>query len=139
MSVPHKLAIGRLTTCEVDGSGESVRLGFLDEAGNPASVELSFEQAEAIAMTLPRLLSNALKMRMHSAAARYVFPLGRWAVEDANEANGLIVTLTTTDGFEASYGVPLEACRAIGWILSREGNDTIEGEDDDAPEAAPLN
>src|SRR5262245_20375872 len=133
MSVPRKIEIGQLTTCEVGTGGDAVRLGFLDEGGNPTSVELSFEQAEAIAMTLPRLLSNALKMRMHSTAARYVFPLGRWAVEDANETDGLIVTLTTTDGFEASYGVPYEACRAIGWVLSREGGDTIEGEDDDAP------
>src|SRR5262245_59009581 len=70
MSVPRKIEIGQLTTCEVDSGGEAVRLGFVDEAGNPTSVGLSFEQAEAIAMTLPRLLSNALKMRMHSAGAR---------------------------------------------------------------------
>jgi len=138
MLTPRKIVSSRLTTCEVDQGGEVIRLSFLDEAGAPVSIELPFEHAESIAMTLPRLLSNALKTRMNTAKARYVFPLGRWAVEDSDDTECLIVTLTTTDGFEASYGVPFQACRAIGWVLSREGNDTIEG-DDDAPEIVPLN
>jgi len=138
MSMPRKLASNRLTTCDVDADGRTVRLSFLDETGAPVSVEFPFEQAEAIVMTLPRLLSNAIKTQLQSADARYVFPLGRWAVENADDADSLIVTLTTTDGFEASYGVPLEACCAIGSILSREGKAAIQ-DDEDTPKIFPLN
>jgi hypothetical protein len=68
----------RLTTCEVVEDGRAVRLGFLDNAGDPLSVVFPFEQAESIVMTLPQLLSTALQVRTRKENARYVFPLRRW-------------------------------------------------------------
>lgn len=115
----------RLTTCHAVKDGEAIRLDFLDEMGRPASIELPFAQAEAIAMTLPRLLSKALQRRTNSAATRYVFPLGHWFIERADAAR-LIVTLATDDGFQVSFGVPFDACRAIGWSLEREGKRASE-------------
>jgi hypothetical protein len=52
-----------LTTCEVTDDGRSLRLDFLDGEGQSMSVELPFEQAESVVMTLPHMLSKALQQR----------------------------------------------------------------------------
>jgi len=116
----------RLTTCDTVENGETIRLDFLDEMGRPASVELPFAQAQSIAMTLPGLLSKALQGRTNSAAARFVFPLGQWCIERGDDGC-LIVTLATDDGFQVSFGVPFDACQAIGWSLQRESSEAADG------------
>jgi hypothetical protein len=34
----------------------------------------------------------------------------------------LIATLKTTDGFEVSFGIPLEVCRSFGWNLQHKAD-----------------
>ncbi len=65
------------------------------------------------------MLAKALQRRTHSASSRYVFTLGRWTIESSDE-NSLIVTLATPDGFQVSFAIPFDACRAIGWSLGHE-------------------
>ena len=43
----------RLTTCGVTADGETVALELVDRSDTAVSVELPFDQAEAVAMTLP--------------------------------------------------------------------------------------
>ena len=51
----------QLTTCNTLREGETVRLDFLDESHNAVSLLLPFESAESIAMTLPQLLTQAVR------------------------------------------------------------------------------
>jgi hypothetical protein len=51
------------------------------------SIEMPFDQAESIVMTIPRLLSAALKMQTGDAQARYVFSVGNWSLELAKDQN----------------------------------------------------
>jgi hypothetical protein len=122
----------RLTTCSVVKDGRAVRLEFVDGNGQPVSVEFPFDQAESIIMTLPQMLSKALQRRTHDPSARYVFSLGRWSIESSDQ-NGLIVTLATGDGFQVSFSVPFDACRAIGWALGNEGRSGTERDSIDEP------
>lgn len=115
----------RLTTCSVVKEGRAIRLEFLDADGQPVSVEFPFDQAESIVMTLPQMLSKALQRRTHSPASRYVFSLGRWSIENCDEKS-LIATLSTNDGFQVSFMIPLDACRAIGHALRHEGGAALE-------------
>ena len=116
-----KMTSSQLTTCSVVKDGHAIRLEFLDGEDQPVSVEFPFEQAQSIVMTLPRMLSKALQRRTRSPSSRYAFTLGRWSIESSDEKNGLIVTLGTDDGFQVSFVIPFDACRAIGWALGREG------------------
>jgi hypothetical protein len=111
---------GALTTCDTTEDGQTIRLDFLDETGEPVSVAFPFRQAASVMMTLPRLLSKALQQQTRSDTARYVLPLGRWSIESSDQPC-LIMTLITDDGFEVSFGIPFETCRAMGWALKEEG------------------
>jgi hypothetical protein len=110
----------KLTTCDVTRDGEVIRLNFVDIAGNSMSLRLPFEQAGALAMTLPGLLTRALKARYGNETSRYVFPLSEWLFEGVADGRTLIVTLKTTDGFEASFAAPLDMCRSLASDLRRE-------------------
>jgi hypothetical protein len=124
-----------ITTCGALGDGETVRLEFLDEGRNPVSLLLTFENAESIAMTLPGLLTQAVKAQTGQTNARYVFPLGRWQLEGAEDRQSFILTLTTADGFEVSLRVPQDTSRALGWALQHEEYDDEETTRSDDPDA----
>jgi hypothetical protein len=69
---------GKLTTCKALDDGETMKLDLIDADGDPVSLLLSFEHAESVAMTLPRLLTQAVKTQTGRDNACYVFPLGPW-------------------------------------------------------------
>lgn len=125
-----KILSKRLTTCRVAADGTSVGLELVDGSGSVVTVDLPFEQAEALVMTLPRLLVRALRQQTGDDEARYVFGLREWAVESTEDQSCLITTLKTTDGFEVSFGIPVEASRSLGWTLQQgaEEADLIGGE-----------
>jgi hypothetical protein len=109
-----------LTTCDTVGNGEVVMLEFIDEDGRSISLRLAFEHAQSIAMTLPRLLTQAIKTKTGQDNARYVFPLGEWILEGIEGDQSFILTLKTEDGFEVSFRIPPGASRSLGWRLQRE-------------------
>jgi hypothetical protein len=129
-----------LTTCGVVEDGHAVRLDFVDQRGTEVSLQLPFEQTQAIAMTLPSLLTHALQALTGKASSRYVFALNRWTVEQSGDCNGLLLTLATDDGFQVSFGVPAEACRGLGLILAANGGRPRQqnGADDEMPVDAPI-
>ncbi len=115
-----------LTTCEAADDGEMIRLGLVDASGNPVSLRVPFEHAELMAMTLPRLLTRAVKAQTGEDNARYVFPLGQWFLEAVKDRYSFVLTLTTPDGFEVSFRIPVETCHALGWTLHHEAAEAIE-------------
>jgi hypothetical protein len=120
---------GKLTTCKALDDGETVKLDFIDADGNPVSLLLSFEHAESVAMTLPRLLTHAVKTQTGQDNARYVFPLGPWRLERIEGSHSFILTLATADGFEVSFRIPHGACRTLGWTLKHEAEEAIAAND----------
>ncbi len=125
-----KIRSGKLTTCDIVEGGHGIRLDFVDETGAPVSLRVPFDQAQAIAMTLPRILTRAVKSLTGSADARYVFPLGNWVVEKAKEQDGLMLTLTTPDGFEVSFGISPATSRVLGSALASRDDYSSEFDDD---------
>ena len=119
-----RIRSSKLTTCRVATDGSNVGLEFIDCSGTPVTIELPFEQAEAVVMTLPRLLARALRRQTGDDEARYVFGPREWSLESSRDQACLIATLKTSDGFEVSFGIPFEACRSLGWNLQR-GADLI--------------
>jgi hypothetical protein len=114
----YRIVSRQLTTCSVTEGGKTIGLNFVGQAGEPVSIEMPFDQAESIVMTLPRLLSAALKMQTHDAQARYVFSVGNWSLELAKDQNCRILTLRTPDGFEVAFAISCETSAAMGSALT---------------------
>ncbi len=117
-----------LTTCGILQDGQIVRLELVDDNGTAVSLRLPIHQAQAVAMTLPSLLTRALKSLTGSPNARYVFPLNSWTVELSGEHDGLLLTLATDEGFQVSFGIPAEACTGLGLTLASGSDRLADGE-----------
>jgi hypothetical protein len=115
---PYAIASKQLTTCNVTSGGRKIRLNFVSQAGGPVSIEMPFSQAESLVMTIPQLLSIALKMQTGDAQARYVFSVGAWSLESAKE-NHRILSVRTPDGFEVAFAMSVETSIAMGSALTR--------------------
>jgi hypothetical protein len=94
-----------LEAIDVSADGSSLRLGFTDANGEPASLVLPGDCAGQLAMSLPRAVRRALSQKHRDASLRLVFPIGTWTLEMAGDAATFILTMSTCDGFEASYGL----------------------------------
>lgn len=119
-----KIRSQKLTTCQVAADGTSVDLEFLERDGTPVTLELPLDQAERVVMTIPHLLTRAVKCQTGDEAARYVFNLEGWTIEGTEGAHCLI-TLTTAHGFEVSFAIPYEACRSLAWNLQQGADDDV--------------
>lgn len=97
--------------------GRAVRLDLVDDEGADVSLQLSLEQAQAIAITLPSLLTHVRQALTEKAGSHCVLVLDRWTVQQSNDSTGLLLTLATGEGFEVCFDVPAEACRGLGVVL----------------------
>jgi hypothetical protein len=97
-----------LTTCEVAPDGNSIVLGFTDPDGTPAQIRLSLNQVGGLAMTLPDLITKALRLRYGDHSLRYSYPLQSWTVERSSDPRTGMVTLCTTDGFSVCFSMQRE-------------------------------
>lgn len=109
--------VANFTSCEVSGDGEAIRLSYCDEGGAARDLHISAEQAGALAMTLPRLLSAALKARGRDPSLRFVFPLAECNLEAAAGSSHRILSLRTSDGFEVCFSLSQEALTQMGQLI----------------------
>ena len=113
--------------------GRAVRLDLVDDEGADVSLQLSLEQAQAIAMPLPSLLTQARQDLADKTDSRYVLALDRWTVQQSNDCTGLLLTLATGEGFEVCFDVPAEACRGLGLVLGGGGGRNTEDRNEQTP------
>jgi hypothetical protein len=107
----------KLTTWTVLHGGERICLGFASAAGGTHRIILPFEALTGLLMTLPRMLQSALNERFPDGTLRVVHPLGTWRIEQAEGDNGVILKLSTPDGFEVAFAVPGEDADPLGAAL----------------------
>jgi len=69
------------SACEVAPDGSTIILGFTDPDGTPAQIRLSLNEVGGLAMTLPDLITKALRLRYGDHTLRYAYPLASWTVE----------------------------------------------------------
>jgi hypothetical protein len=74
-----------LTSCEVAADGSIISLGFVDTAGQPATLHLPLTQVGALVMTLPGLIGKALQVRFRDESLRYAYPLESWVIEQSTD------------------------------------------------------
>jgi hypothetical protein len=99
--------------------GETLQLDFVDTRGIPITLLLPFDQARELTTSLPTLLTYALRAPTQDSNPRHVFALDRWHVEVTPDSR-LMITLTSSDGFEVSFGMTRQECLALARGLRAE-------------------
>ena len=106
--------------CAVSPQDDRIVIALPERAGQPREVDLSFEEASALAMTLPRLLAMALSRRFPDASLRHVYALDGYSVECASDLCHLLLTLSAADGFDVAFAVELAAVPGLAGELVRK-------------------
>jgi len=106
-----------LTVCDVSRDGQTIFLDFIDKGGNPAALRLSANQACSLAMTLPRVLDKALRVRFGDQSLRNTYPLGSWKLEKSSDPMRYLMTLQTSDGFGVCFSIVRQQQMELGEAL----------------------
>jgi hypothetical protein len=89
----------------VTPGGARIRLNFDDTHGRAATLVLPTSCVQQLVMTLPHLLSTALRAQHGDNSSRAVFPLDEWQLETAAGTSDLILTMKTPEGFKVSFSL----------------------------------
>jgi hypothetical protein len=106
------IGVQALTTCGIAADGRYVRLNFTDTNGCQSSLTLPTDCAQQLIMTLPDVISRALRAELSDHSVRAVFTLGDWRVESST-SKALILTMSTPDGFTVSFAVSTSDLREM--------------------------
>jgi hypothetical protein len=109
----------RLTAWSVMPDGDHVRLGFEDKDGRPQTITLPVGVLSGLLMTIPRMLSQALRTKFADSSLRMIHELGDWRVERAIGVDASILSLATPDGFEVTFAVATSQADRLGQTLRR--------------------
>jgi hypothetical protein len=97
--------VQNLTTFAVAEDGTHLHMNFISKDGEEVSLSLSTECLQALIMTLPRMMNQALQVRYHDPSLRLVYPAENIRIELSSDPKAVIVTFVTPDGFEVSFGL----------------------------------
>jgi hypothetical protein len=94
-----------LTSYEIASDGSWFRMSFGCANGKHGSLTLPTECIQALIMTLPRMMNQALLARHGDDTRRLVYPTEIVRVEGSPDPNIFIVTFVTPDGFSVSFSL----------------------------------
>jgi hypothetical protein len=119
--VPMKktLDVSHLTSFAVAPDGDEVTLNMAESEGTTISLRLPFECVTQLVMTLPKIQTQAVRARHRDPTLRVVYPVGPWTMETSDDPTKVILTLITTDGFHASFALPVKEIIDMGETASR--------------------
>jgi hypothetical protein len=112
----------QLTGWSVLAAGTRVGMDIVGADGALNRIVLPFEMLGSLLMTLPRMLQAALNARFPDGSLRFVQRLGTWRIEHAEANTGLILRLTTQDGFEVAFVLGDHDADALGTALTAAPN-----------------
>jgi hypothetical protein len=91
--------------CNVSPDGDKITIAVREKSGTAQEITLSFNDANALAMTLPRLLKVAMNRKFADASLRNVYPVREYIVECASDLNTVLLTVSGRDGFDVVFGL----------------------------------
>ncbi len=97
--------VQELTTFIVANDGAQLHMNFTCQDVGQVSLSFPTECLQGLMMTLPQMMNQAIRTRYRDQSLRLVYPAENIRIELSSDPKTLIVTLTTPDGFEVSFGL----------------------------------
>ncbi len=107
-----------LTNYEVAPDGSGVRMNVIDAMGNPASVIVPIDCLRALALTMPRMVSDAVSGGRGDPDVRIVHSVNSWYLERAADGNTVLLTIETGDPLRISFALSDADLAALGDAVS---------------------
>jgi hypothetical protein len=105
--------IKALIRFETGEDGTSISLVAEDVSGQSFRLAFPIEILSSLVMTLPHMLTAAVRRRRNDPRARLVYPLAGSTTEISADLSTRILTLVTPDGFAVSFAVSEDQFKEI--------------------------
>lgn len=112
-------------SCAITSNGETILLALPDRDGMDRQIALSFDQAGALAITLPRLLTAALRQKHSDPRLRHVYVVRDCTVELASDQHHVLLGLSAQSGFDVVFAIDLSQATTLVRALGR-GRDALK-------------
>ncbi len=94
-------------------------MNVIDAAGHPASVIVPMDCLRALALTMPKMVSDAVSGGRGDAAVRVVHSVNSWFLERAAiDGATILLTMETGDGLQISFALPENQLVALADAIS---------------------
>ena len=100
-----EIEVQTLTTYEVSPDGWGVRMNVIDAEGKPARVVLPLECLRSLALSMPKMVSDAVSRGGGDPNVRVVHHVASWYLERAQQSAAILLTIETGDGFPISFAM----------------------------------
>ncbi len=111
--ITSEIEVLALTTYEVAPDGSGVRMNVIDVAGNHASVIVPTDCLRALALTMPKMVSDTVSGGRGDPSVRIVHALSSWFLERAGDGSTVLLTMETRDRLQISFALPESALVAL--------------------------
>jgi hypothetical protein len=112
-ATPEEIVGNELITYDVASDGSWFRMSFTCADDKRGSLRLPTECLQALIMTLPRMMEQALRARYRDETLRLVYPAEMMRIEGSRDPDTFILTLATPDGFAVSFSVTKQQLTAL--------------------------
>src|SRR5262245_39136845 len=112
-----EIEVMALTTYEVAPDGSGVRMNVIDAVGNPASVIVPTDCLRALALTMPKMVSDVVSGGHGDPTIRIAHSVDTWFVERGQDGSTTLLTFETGD-LRISFALPEAALVALADALS---------------------
>ncbi|MCW5575598.1 MAG: hypothetical protein KIT13_05840 [Burkholderiales bacterium] len=97
----------------------------LDAGGNPAGIVLSTDGRRTLAMTMHRMVSQAIGGGCRDSSIRVVNSVDSWTLERASDGMTAILTVRVKDGFSMSFALPDADLKAVADAIAEHEIDAF--------------
>jgi hypothetical protein len=103
-----------LIAYDIAKDGSRFCMSFACVNGKKGSLSFPTKCLKSLILTLPRMMTQALRARFVDQSLRLVYPAETVRLEGSPDPNTFIMTLMTSDGFDVSFSLSRRQLRALG-------------------------
>lgn len=116
---PEFLAVNEWASFAIHPLGHDIEIGFVDSEDRRYILKLQPDALGAIFALIPRMLDLALERLAGKDAARQVFGLNGWKIDEVNDGAASVLTLSAANGFKVSFLADAGAVKKLMKDLQR--------------------
>src|SRR5262249_54974005 len=101
----NEIEVMALANYEVAPDGSGVRMNVIDADGRPARVILPTDCLRALALTMPKMVSDAVSGGRGDPAIRIAHTVCSWFLERSRDGASILLTIETGDLLRISFAL----------------------------------
>src|SRR5215510_3005996 len=104
-AIPNEIEVLGLDTYEVAPDGAGVRMNVIDVAGNLARILFPADCLRALAVTMPKIISDVMSGGCGDPSIRIAHGVESWYLERGSDNRTILLTIETLDQLRISFAL----------------------------------